>query len=63
MHIFGMQINIRVFYKLILSFWVCVARHAESTQNKKFRSLLYQEKGGDEVDFFAWRYIQKFSTR
>ena len=30
----GMQINIEVFYKLILSFWVFVARHAQSTQNK-----------------------------
>ena len=37
--IFGMQINIEVFYKLILSFWVCVARHAQSTENKKFAYL------------------------
>ena len=29
-----MQINIEVFYKLILSFWVSVTRHAQSTQNK-----------------------------
>ena len=29
--IFGMKTNIKVFYKLILSFWVCAARH---TQNK-----------------------------
>ena len=34
-----MQINIEVFYKLILSFWVCVTRHAQSTQNKKFAYL------------------------
>ena len=34
--IFGMQINIEVFYKLILSFWVGAIRHAQSTQNKKF---------------------------
>ena len=34
--IFGMQINIEVSYKLILSFLVCVIRHAQSTQNKKF---------------------------
>ena len=33
--IFGMQINIDVFYKLILSFWVCATRHTQSTQNKK----------------------------
>ena len=34
--ILGMEINIEVFYKLILSYCVCVARHAQSTQNKKF---------------------------
>ena len=34
--IFGMQINIEVFCKLILSFWVGAIRHAQSTQNKKF---------------------------
>ena len=32
--IFSMQINIDVFYKLILSFWVSVTRHAQTTQNK-----------------------------
>ena len=32
--LFGMQINIEIFYKLILSLWVWVARHAKSTQNK-----------------------------
>ena len=32
--IFGMQINIEVFHKLILSFWLCVTRHPQSTQNK-----------------------------
>ena len=32
--IFCMQINIEVFYKLIISFWVSVTRHAQSTQNK-----------------------------
>ena len=33
-----MQINIEVFYKLILSFWACVTRHAQSAQ-KKFAYL------------------------
>ena len=33
-YFFGMQINIGVFYKLILSFWLCITRHAKSTQNK-----------------------------
>ena len=32
---FDIQINIEVFSKQILSFWVCVARDAQSTQKKK----------------------------
>ena len=32
--IFYMQINIKVFCMLILSFWLNVTRHAQSTQNK-----------------------------
>ena len=36
---FGMQINIEVFYKFILSFWVSIAGHAQSTQSKKFAYL------------------------
>ena len=39
--ILGMLINIKAFYKLILSFWVHVARHAQSTQSKKFSCLCY----------------------
>ena len=43
--IFGMHINIEVFYKLIVSFRVCVNRHAQSTQNNKFSiSLQYLQK-------------------
>ena len=37
--IFGRERNIKIFYKLILSFWVCISRHAQSTQNKKFAYL------------------------
>ena len=48
-----LQINIEVFYNLILSFWLCVTRHAQSTQNKKFAYLCnISRKHGDEVDFF-----------
>ena len=47
--IFGMQMNIEVFYKLIQSFWVCVTRRSQSTQNKKFAYL--QKRMADEVDF------------
>ena len=44
-----MQINNEVLYELILSFWVCIARHA---QIPKIRSLQYLQKNmGDEVDF------------
>ena len=51
--IFGMQINIKVFYKLILPFWVCVARHAQSTKNKFVYLAISPEKHGDEVDFLS----------
>ena len=42
-----------VFYKLILSFWMCVTRHAQNTQNNMFAvSLQYLTKDlSDEVDF------------
>ena len=33
------QMSIKVFHKLILSFWVCMVRHAQKTQNKKFACL------------------------
>ena len=34
--IVAMQIDIEVFYKLILPFWVWVVKHTQITQNKKF---------------------------
>ena len=48
-----MKINIKVFYKLVVSLLLVIARHAQSTQNSKFViSLQYLKKeGGDEVDF------------
>ena len=52
--IFGIHINMEVFYKLILSFWVCVTKNAQSTQNSKLFaiSLQYLKKDvSDEVDF------------
>ena len=50
---FDMHINIKVFYKLKLSFWVCVAGYAQNTQNKKFAYLcnISRKNIGDEVDF------------
>ena len=51
--ILGMHINIEVFYKLLVPLWVCVAKHAQRTQNNKFAiSLLYlKENVEDKVDF------------
>ena len=37
--IFDMQLNIEDFYKMILSFWMCIARHAQSIQNKNFANI------------------------
>ena len=66
--IFGMQINIKVFYKLILSFLLCVTRHAQNTQSKKFAYLFnIPGKHGDEVDFLTAgkheSYLQDDSIR
>ena len=46
-----MQINIEVFYKLILSFWVSVARHAQSTLNKFLQ--YFQKNMAHEADFLS----------
>ena len=63
--IFGMQINIEVFYKLILSFWVCATRHAQSTRNKKFAYLCNISRkawgGGGEVDFLPANKHETFN--
>ena len=50
---FYMQKNIKDFFKVILSFSVCMAKHAQITQNNKFAiSLQYLKKEvSDEVDF------------
>ena len=31
-----LQINMKVFYKLIVLLWVCIARYAQNSQNNKF---------------------------
>ena len=51
--IFCLQIRIKDFFKLIPSFQVYVARHAQITQNNKFAiSLQYLKKEvSDEADF------------
>ena len=52
---FWQQINIKVFYKFILSLWVCVARYAQSTQINKFTLSLQhlKENMNEEVDFWS----------
>ena len=43
--IFYLQVNIKGFFKLILSFYVCVAKHVKIPQNNKFAiSLQYLNK-------------------
>ena len=55
--IFCMKINIKIFYKLVVSFLLVMVRHAQSTQNMKLEiSLQYlfatsQKIRRDEVDF------------
>ena len=36
---FGMQMNMEVFYRLILPFWLCKKKHAQSNQNNMFAYL------------------------
>ena len=60
--IFCQQINTKVLYKLIVSLWVCVTIHAQSTQKNKFAiSLQYLKKNmKDEVDFLPTDKHQRF---
>ena len=50
------------FYKIIVSLWVCVARHAQSTENDKFVMFLQYLKGNvkDKVDFLPLDKSQRF---
>ena len=45
-------VSTKVFYKLTISFWVFVTRHAQATQSKFAISFRYLKKNvKDEVDF------------
>ena len=46
----------------VVSLWVCVARHAQSTQNNKFAISLQHLKENikDEVDFWSEDKHQRF---
>ena len=62
--IFRLQINAKVFCKIIVSFWVYIARQAQSTKNNQFtRSFQYlKENMKDKVDFLptdkCWSFFQ-----
>ena len=59
--IFGMQINIEVFYKLILSFWVCAIRYAQSTIIRSLHIFaISPEQHGCKVDFFPKNKRESF---
>ena len=59
--IFCQRINTKVFYKLIVSLWFWVARHAQRTRNKFTISLQYvKENAKDELDILATDKRQRF---
>ena len=51
--IFCLQINIKVLYKVVVSLWVYIVRHTQSTPKNRFTvSLQYvNENVKNEVDF------------
>ena len=59
---FCLQINMKVFYKVILSFWVCATTVTQSTQNNKFAiSWQYlKENRKNEVYFLLVDKLQRF---
>ena len=52
--IFCMKLNIKVFYKLVVSFLQVIARYAQDTQNGRFVIFLQyiKKEGKDETNFF-----------
>ena len=66
--IFRMQINIEVFYKLILPFWVCitkvcVTRHVQSTKQVSIIFAISPEKHGRWSWIFACWWTPKVSSK
>ena len=60
--IYGMQINVKIFFNFIVSFWVCIASHAQNSQNNKSAISLQilKESVKDEVDFLPTVKHQRF---
>ena len=59
---FGLQVSTKVFSKLIVSLWVCKARHTKSTQNNMFAISFqyFKENTKDEVDFLPANKHKRF---
>ena len=57
--IFGIHINIDVFYKFILSFWMYIVSHAQSTKNKTFAYLcnISRKTWGMKLIFWRWFFL------
>ena len=60
--IFCMKITAEILFKLIVSLWVCLARHTQSNQNNKLaRSMQYLKQNvNHEVDFLPEDKHQRF---
>ena len=60
--LFCLHINTKVFCKLLVSFWVCVSRLTQSTQNNKFAKpwQYLKENGKNEVGFLFADKHQRF---
>ena len=58
-----LQISTKIFYKMIVSLWVCISMHPQSTWDNKFTiSLQYLKKNvKDELDFCVLIIVKGFS--
>ena len=60
--IFCLQMNTEGFYKLIVSLWVCVASHSQSTQNKFTYLCNISRKTWKWTWYFAYKWTSKVSS-
>ena len=58
--IFYLQISTKVYYKLIVSLWVYIARHAKSSENNKLATSLQYLKVKDVIGFWPPDKHQRF---
>ena len=61
---FHLQINTKKFYKLIVLLWVCMVRHAQSSQSNNFIIFLqyFKENVKDGVGFSLLIIVKRFFT-